>query len=130
MLAHIGDLVDLLLIFDDGKARAAMVQNIGNFFGHAVLIDRHRHCTDALRGDHGPIEVRPVAPDNGDLVARRDPLRQQTKRQRFDFLGGLGPGPALPDAELFLTIGGLVRKVPGVPRQKAGNRSQIRCRCG
>lgn len=44
------DFVDLLLIPGDYETRAALAEDIGHLFGHAVLIDRHRDGADHLAG--------------------------------------------------------------------------------
>ena len=61
------DFVDLLLIPGDHETRAALAEDIGHLFGHAVLIDRHRDGADHLAGVHRPIQHWAVAANDGDM---------------------------------------------------------------
>ena len=123
-LLHFDDLIDLLLIAYDHKARAAVFKHISHLFSDGVLIQWHRHRTAHLRGDHRPIHRRTVAPDNGNEVTLFDAQLKQAQRNRSDLGLGLGPGPALPNAEFLLAIGRLVAKRRHVARKKMRNRDQ------
>jgi hypothetical protein len=68
---HLDHLVDLFLIARDDEPRAAMLQHIGHLFGHGVLVERHGDGAHLLRRDHRPVECRPVASDDGDVVPPR-----------------------------------------------------------
>ncbi len=120
-ILHVEDLVDLLLIAGDDEAGAAMVEDVGDLVADRVLVERDGHAAGALRGDHRPVERRAVAADDGDVVSGRSAERQQAERQRLDLGGGLGPGPALPDAELFLAIGRPRAETFDVARQQRRN---------
>ena len=115
-------LVDLLLVARDREARAAMVEHIAHLLGHRVLVERYRHRAAGLRRDHRPVEMRPVASDDGDVVARLQPQRGEPGRQSQDLGLGLGPGPAAPDAEVLLAICRKVAELSRVPRQETGKR--------
>ena len=123
LILNLDHLVDLLLILDHGKAGAAMIQNIGHLFGGGVLIQRHRNGPHRLRGHHRPIEIGPVASDDRDEIALVHPQIDQAKRQSFDFLFGLRPGPALPDAEFLFAVSGPADELFGVPLKKRRNRA-------
>jgi hypothetical protein len=110
-------LVHLLLVAADHEARAAVVKDIGHLLGHRVLVERHGDRARRLRRHHRPVKLRPVAPDDGDIVALRHAEREEPQRQRPDLGLGLGPGPALPDAEFLLAVGGPPAPRPGVPRE-------------
>ena len=120
-LLHLDQLVDLLLILDDRKTRAAMVHHIGHLFGGAVLIERHRDCAHGLRRHHRPVEMGPVAADYGNEIALIDSEIDQPESKRFDLFLGLCPSPALPDAVFFFPIGRLVPKPGGVTLQERRN---------
>ncbi len=115
-------LVDLLLIARHHHARAAMLKHIGDLVAHRVGIERHRHGARPHRGNHRPVERRAVAADHRDVVALADPEVEQPERQRRDLGVRLGPGPALPDAELFLAIGGAAAEAHRVSRHERGDR--------
>ena len=80
-----------------------MVEHIGHLLGDGIGIERHRHGAERLSGAHGPVELRPVAADDGELVAPRDPQLLQSDRERADLVEDLRPGPGLPDAEILVT---------------------------
>ena len=87
----IQNLVDLFLITAQHETRAAMIQHEGHLVGHRILIQRHRHRPAHLRRDHPPVMGRPVAPDDGDAIARPQPKRQQAKRQRTEASSSAAP---------------------------------------
>ena len=68
-----------------------MIQHIGHLFGNSVLVQRYWDRADHLRGDHGPVQLRAVAADDGNEVTFIDTKFQQTQRNCFDFIGGFRP---------------------------------------
>ena len=124
-VAHAGDLVDLLLVLDHGEGRAAVIKHVGHLLGRAVLVDRHGNRASRLHRHHGPVEVRPVAPGDGDELALLQPQLHQPQRERLDLLPGLRPAPALPDAELLLPIGGRIGEFAGVALEDRRDGGQI-----
>ena len=101
-LHHRHDLVDLLLVLDGGEARFRVRQHEGEFVGHRVGIDRHWHRAEHLRRHHRPIELRPIAADDGDGLAALEAEPVEPDRIRAHDLEHLGPGPGLPDAEVLV----------------------------
>ena len=99
------DLVDLLLVLDRGETHFGMRQHKGEFVGDRVGIDRHRHRAEHLRRHHRPIELRPVAADDGDGLAALEAEPVQADRIGAHDLEHLGPGPGLPDAEILVPHG-------------------------
>jgi hypothetical protein len=112
---------------DHDETRAAMAQNIGHLFGDGVLVQRDRDRADLLRGDHRPIKRGAVAPDHRHSVAAFDPQHQKTRGHGANLGLGLGPAPALPDAEFLLAIGRTGAIGAGIPRQQRGDRNQVTC---
>ena len=96
------DLVDLLLVLDRGEAHLGVRQHEGEFVGHRVGIDRHRHRAEHLRRHHRPIELRPVGADDGDGLAALEAEPVQADRIGAHDLERLAPGPSLPNAEILV----------------------------
>ena len=96
------DLVDLLLILGDRELHFGMGEHIGHLVGDRVGIDRHRHGAERLAGAERPIEPRPIAADDGELVAARDAELGKPDREGANLLEHLRPGPGPPDAEVLV----------------------------
>ena len=77
LILHFEHLVDLLLILDDDEADTGILQHEEHFAGHRILVERHRHATQALGGGHHHVQVRPVVADDGQVVA---PLEAEEAR--------------------------------------------------
>ena len=116
----IEQLVDLFLVFDDGKFDLAVVEDEKHLLGDRVLVHRHRYAAEALRCGKRPIQARAIVTDEGEVHAAPEPLRGQAAGKRAHLVGYLGPGPALPDAEIFLADGSAVALLPCMPQQKLG----------
>ena len=101
-------LVDLLLVFDDGVADFRILQHIGHVGGRRVLIQWHGHAAQALRGQHGPVQAGTVVADDGQVHAALEADGSQAAGQGAHLLVDLGPGPGLPDAQVFFAKCGLV----------------------
>ncbi len=101
-LAHGDELVDLLLILGDDEAHLGMLEDEFHLGGSRVLVDRHRHAAEALRGGDRPVEPRPVVADDAELVAAPEAQRGEAVGEILHFARALGPTPALPDAEILL----------------------------
>ena len=106
LAAHLQEFVHLLLVFDHGKSRAAVLQHIRHLLGHAVLIERNRNSTAGLARDHGPIKMRAVVADDRDVVAFPKTELDHAQGKLVDLVADLCPRPALPDAELLLAACG------------------------
>ena len=118
------DLVDLLLVLDDGEHHLGMRQHVGHLVGDGVGIDRHRHGAERLAGADRPIESRPVAADDGELVAALEADFGQADREGANLLEHLLPGPGLPDAEILVAHGRPAADGRGIVNQKLGERVQ------
>ena len=114
------DLVDLLLILDDGELHLGMREHIGHFLGDGVGIDRHRHGAERLAGADRPIESRPIAADDGEMVAALEADLGHADREGANLLEHLLPGPGLPDAEILVADGGPAADGRGIVDQKLG----------
>ncbi|MNS93657.1 hypothetical protein D3C72_1278420 [compost metagenome] len=101
-------LVDLLLVFDDGVADFRILQHVGHVGGRCVLVQWHGHAAQALRGQHGPVQAGTVVADDGQVHAALEADGGKAAGQRAHFLVHLGPGPGLPDAQVFFAKCGLV----------------------
>ena len=59
------DLVDLLLVADDGEPRLGVLEHVGHLVGHRVLVDRDGDAAEALHGRERGVEARAVVADDG-----------------------------------------------------------------
>ena len=118
LILDLEQLVDLLLILDDGEADASILQDEEHFGGDRILIERHRHATQALGGAHHHVKVRTVVADDGQVVAALEAERSQTTSQGANALGHIGPAPGLPDAEMLLAHGRRVGPDLGMLKQQ------------
>ena len=122
LVLNLDDLVDLFLILRHDKAGRAMINHIGHFLCHSILIERHRNGPYGLCGNHRPIEIGPVPANDRDMIAFCQTKIQKTKCKVFDLLGRLRPAPALPDAEFFFTERRRIRANSGMMRHQTRNR--------
>ena len=121
-------LVDLLLVLDDGETHLGVVEDIGHLIGDRVLVDRHGHAAQGLRRGDRPVEPRAVVADDRQLVAAREPERLKAARERLDLGGNLRPAPALPDAVILLAHRRPLRAQAGMLEQHFRKRIERRCR--
>ena len=84
-------LVDLLLVFDDGVADFRILQHVGHVGGRRVLVQRHRHAAQALRGQHGPVQAGTVVADDGQVHAALEADGGQAAGQRAHLVVDLEP---------------------------------------
>ena len=96
------DLVDLLLVLGDRELHFGVREHIGHLVGHRVGIDRNRHGAERLPGADRPVEPRPIAADDGELVAARDAELGEPDRKGANLLEHFRPGPGPPDAEVLV----------------------------
>ncbi len=113
-------LVHLLLVLGDGKARLGVVHDELKLFGHRILIHGHRHAAKRLHRAHGAVKPRPVVADDGELVPPLEAESGQSAGQLAHFFGELTPGPGLPDAEFLFPRGVLVAVASRVLQEKLG----------
>src|SRR4029077_3251830 len=79
-----------------------------------VLVERHRHAAQRLRGQHRPVELGAVVADHRGLVPAREAERGEPQRDQPRLLDVLAPGVRLPDPEILFTDGDLRRKALSV----------------
>ena len=108
------ELVDLLLVLDHGEPRLRVIGDVGQLLLDRVLVERHRHAAEGLRGRHGPVELGPVVADDRRLVPAGEPEGSQPERDATGALEVLAPRVGLPDAEVLLADGDPVRPPLGV----------------
>ena len=101
-LADLEQLVDLLLILDDGELDFRVVEDESHLGGDRVLVHRHRDATEALHRDHREVQPRPVLADDRQVLATREAGLMQPGRDLTNLGQHLDPAPALPDAEILL----------------------------
>ena len=129
-LHHLEELVDLLLVLDDGEGGAGMVEHIGHLVGGGVGIDRHRHRAAHLARDHRPVELRAVLADDRHPLPRLEPEAHQPHGQRPGLLAQLRPGPGLPDAVHLLARGRAAAADAGVVVEELRKRVERAVRRG
>src|SRR5262245_29924689 len=100
--ADLQQLIDLLLILDNGDIGFGMIDDEAHLLGDRVLIDGDRHGTQHLRGADRPVKLWPVIADDGDAVAAFYADGGKARGDPAHFAVHLRPGPALPDAVIFL----------------------------
>ncbi len=115
-------LVDLLLVLDERVVDFRVVQHEDELGGRRVLVHRHRNAAERLRGDHRPVEPRPVVADDREMHAAPESLGREAAGKRADFGGDLAPRPRLPDAEVLLAGGRMIRAHAGVVQQEPRKR--------
>src|SRR2546428_3376897 len=103
------ELVHLLLVLDDGEARLRVVDDVLHLFLDGVLVERHRHAAERLRGEHRPVELGAVVADDGDLVAAPEAQRGEAQGDRARLGEVVPPRGGLPDAVVLLADGHAVR---------------------
>ncbi len=113
-------LVHLLLVLGDGKARLGMVHDELKLLGHRILIHGHGDAAERLHRAHGAVEPRAVVADDGELIPSLKSESGETACQLAHFFGELTPGPGLPDAEFLFPRGVLVAVAAGILKQKLG----------
>ena len=112
--SHAQELVDLLLILDDGEPRLGVLDDVLHLALDRILIDRHRDAAQRLRGHHRPVELRPVVADDRDPIAAREAEGGEAERDVTRLLEILRPRVRLPDPEVFLADRNLIGETPRV----------------
>ncbi len=76
------DLVDLLLVLDDGELHLGVLEHVGHLVGDRVLVDRDGDAAEALHGGEGRVEARTVVADDGHRVAALEARACAGRRRR------------------------------------------------
>ena len=119
LLLDLQELVDLLLVLGERKARAGMLDDVGELLGDRILVDRHRHAAQRLRGAHRPVEQRAVVADHDQPIAAAEALIGQARGEQADLGRDMAPAMALPDAVFLFAIGRPVGAACGRARPAA-----------
>ena len=91
LVAHLDQLVDLLLVLDDGEGDVGVGDREDELAGGSVLVERHRDRAERLGGEHRGVETRPVLADDDEVLAALQPGFGETARERLDELGERAP---------------------------------------
>ncbi len=127
--ANLEELVDLLLVLDDGEVDLRIGQHVDHLLRDRVLIERDRHAAQRLCSGHRPVEPRAVVADDREIHPPPEALRCKAARERAHFLRHLRPGPGLPDTEVLFARGRAAASDLGMMQQQPGKRVERR-RCG
>jgi len=128
--AHLQELVHLLLVLHHGEARLGVVHHVLHLALDGVLVERHRDPPEGLGGQHGPVELRPVVPHDGGLVAPGEAQRGQPERDEARLLPVVRPGVGQPDPVVLLADGHLPRPSPGTVLDQLGEGVERRVQVG
>ena len=122
LLLDFQELVDLLLVLGEREARAGMLDDIGELVGDRILVDRHRHAAQRLRGAHRPVEQRAIVADHDQPIAAAEAVIGQARGEQADLGRDMAPAMALPDAVFLFAIGRPVGARAGALGQQLGKR--------
>ena len=105
LVLHLEDLVDLLLVLADDHAGLRVVDHVVHLGRDGILVDGHGDAAEGLGGEHGPVELRAIVADDGDLVPAPETQAGQTQGDPLDVGSVVLPGVGLPDSEFLLADG-------------------------
>src|SRR5262249_5335538 len=92
----------LLLVLGDDDRGLGMVEDVDEFGGDRILVNRDRDAAEALGRELRPIKPRPVVADYRQLVAAPKALRGDSSRKVAYLLIIPCPGVSLANAEVLL----------------------------
>ena len=121
-------LVDLLLVLGHHDRHLGVGEHVHELAGDGVLVERHRHAAQRLRGELRPVEAGAVVAEHGELVAALEAERRQAQREVAHVLLAVAPAVGLPDAAVLLAHAGPPGSAPGVAPQQLGQRVGVRIR--
>ena len=101
LVLDLHQLVDLLLILDNGELDLGILQDENHFCRDSILIQRQRNAAQHLRRTHRPVETGTVVADDGQVVTALETEFRQAASHGANFFRDLAPVPGLPDAEIF-----------------------------
>jgi hypothetical protein len=114
------ELVDLLLVLHHREPRLRVVHDELHLLLDRVLIERHGHAAERLRGEHRPVERGAVVTHDRGLVAPREAERGQPQRDEARFRQVLAPAMRLPDPEVLLAHGDLAAEAARIIDDELG----------
>ena len=112
LLPHLQDFIDLLLIFRQDQLGVGVIDDILNFRGDSVLINRHRHATESFGCHQRPVQLRAIVTDDGKLIIALKAEVGEAESEIPDLRQVFGPAVGLPDAIRFLPHGHFAMAVP------------------
>jgi hypothetical protein len=127
--AQLQHLVDLLLVLHDGEGNLGVVQRKDELRRDGVLIKRHRHGAERLRGQHGGVKPRAVLADDDHMRPAPQARGRQAECQLPHQHGKRRPGQRLPHAEGFLAQRRRVGPAGRVVEQEPWKGGQACLRC-
>jgi thioredoxin reductase len=123
------DLVDLLLVLDDGDLHLGVLEHVGHLVGDRVLVDGDRNAAQALHRCEACIEARTVVADDGDRIPALQPELPQADGEIAHLRKELRPRPGLPDAEVLVPHGRARAIGVGIAQQQRGQGVELRACC-
>src|SRR6266508_1572053 len=119
---EVEDLVDLLLVLGIDELGIRMVDDVLDLPRDGVLVHRHGHAADGLRGHHDRIDLGPVVAEQRQLVPPLEPEMHQSEGEGPHVGEVLRPGPLLPDTLFLLPERGIPGMLPGIAKEELGKR--------
>ena len=107
-------LIDLLLVFGKGEGHLGVVDWEHALYSGRVLVQRYRHRTQRLRGQHGGVQARPVGAHHHHVLPPTQTGLVQTAGQVRHHGGEIGPAQGLPDAVFFFAHSRIARALGGM----------------
>jgi len=120
VLAQFQQLVDLLLVLGQRKARLRLAGEMEHLLGRGVRVDRHRIALERAGGQHAQVQANPVVAEHQHRVPGGETQLLETGRDGKHLVEHLLPGEFLPDAERLLAHGDLAPMAAGVDGQQPG----------
>ena len=118
-------LVDLLLVLGDHEPGAGELHQVTDFDRDRILVHAEGPGADRLRRELRDQPLRTIVAQHRHDLALLQAELDETAREVPHPFGVLGPGQALPDAELLLPQGDLVAALPGVLEQQLRQRVRV-----
>ena len=120
LVEHLERLVEVLLVLGDDQGGAAVLEQMAHLARRARRIDAVGDRAERLRRQIGDGPLRARVADDGDGLARRDPiLAREPARERGDTRGELAPRRLAPDAQLLRAKRDALGSRPGALGEQA-----------
>ncbi len=112
-------LVDLLLVFDDGEGDLGVVERENELGDRRILVQRHGNRTERLRRQHRGVQARPVLAHDHQVLALAQSGGGQATGNLLHQRGQVAPGQRLPDAVFLLAQGRRIRALRGMVQHQS-----------
>ena len=106
--------VDLLLVLGKGEGHVGVVDWEHALRGGGVLVQRDRHRTQGLRGQHGCVQARSVGSHHHHVLPPAQTGLVQAAGQVRHHGGEIGPAQGLPNTVFFFAHGRIARALDGM----------------